>query len=132
MKRLMLVAMAAMSVAAFAATPKETSGALIKESQALLKTDAAKAFELRQKALAVEDLKESDLGRLLDAVKWDFTIVSRDLEVGKKACEFLAVHPKAKPGLKAGALQWLAERSGKLEDYRKAFSVPGIPPRRQA
>ena len=128
MKSLMMVAVATMSVAAFAATPKETSDALIKESQALLKTDAAKAFELRQKALAVEGLKESDLGRLLEGVKWDFTIVSRDLEIGKKACEFLAAHPQAKPGVKAGALQWLAERSGKLEDYRKAFSVPGILP----
>ena len=129
MKRLMMVAVATMSVAAFAATPKETSDALIKESQALLKTDAAKAFELRQKALAVEGLKESDLGRLLDGVMWDFTISTHDVEVGKKACEFLAAHPQAKPGVKAGALQWLAERSGKLEDYRKAFSVPGIPPR---
>ena len=126
MKQLVFAAVVAFAVGALAATPKETADALVKEAAAVLKTDTPKALELRLKALAVEGLAGRDVDKLLDSLKWDFTIVTRDAECGRKACAAVAAHPQAKPGLKAGALMWIAESTNEKADYEKAFAVEGL------
>ena len=125
-----IVVMALCAFAAFADEAQKSVAELVKESQAILKADTAKSFELRKAALDRADYSDAEAKKFFDGVKWDYTIVTRDSAVGFAACEYIASHGRAPKGTKVGAIVWMAENRLAADDldaatnlYNRAFAM---------